>query len=61
MDISADKYKSDVSRPGPFLTVLQTVRAVTRRLVGFFRLTEADLLKAGVYRHGEERGEEMMQ
>jgi hypothetical protein len=55
MDISADKYKSDVSRPGPFSAVLHTVLAIVRRLTGFFELAEEDRLKAGIYVGGEGR------
>ena len=55
MDNSADKNKSDSNRPGPFLAVLQTVRSIVRRLIGFFTLTEADQLKAGIHVGGEGR------
>jgi hypothetical protein len=53
MDISADKYKSDGNRAGPFLAVLQTVRGIAGWLIGFFTLTEADRLKAGIYVGGK--------
>ncbi len=55
MTISADRYKSDVNRPGPFLAVLHTVLGITRWLIGFFTLTEADQMKAGIYVGSEER------
>jgi hypothetical protein len=57
MDISADKYESDGSRPGTFLAGLQTVRGIIRRVVGFFTLTEEDRSKAGIYLGGEGRDE----
>ena len=49
MDISADKYRSDLNRPGPFSVVLQTVRGFTKWLIGFFVLTEEEQSKAGIY------------
>jgi hypothetical protein len=55
MDISAGKYKSDGTRSGLFLAGLQTVRSIARWLIGFFTLTEADRLKAGIYLGGEGR------
>jgi hypothetical protein len=51
MDISADKYKSDGNRPGPFSAVLGFVR----RLIEFFTLREEDRTKAGIYFSGEGR------
>ncbi len=57
MDILADKYKSDVKRPGPFLTILHTLLGIVRRPIRFFTLTEADRLKAGIYMRGEGRGD----
>jgi hypothetical protein len=55
MDISADKYKSDIKRSDPSSPVLQTVRGIVSELIGFFMLTEADQLKAGVNVRGEGR------
>ncbi len=49
MDISTDKYRSDLNRPGSFSVVLQIVRDFTRRLIGFFALTEEEQSKAGIY------------
>ncbi len=49
MDISTDKYRSDLNRPVSFSVVLQTVRDFTRWLIGFFALTEEEQSKAGVY------------
>ena len=57
MDISADKYESEDTRPAPFLAVLQTVRGFVRWLTGFFTLTEEDRSRAGVYFGGEGRDE----
>ena len=48
MDISADKYKLNSNRPGPFLAVLQTIRGFIGGLIGFFTLTEEEYLEAGV-------------
>jgi hypothetical protein len=53
MDISADKYKSDGKRPGPFLAVLQTVRGFPRWLAGLVILTDEDRKKAGIDFGGE--------
>jgi hypothetical protein len=55
MDISADKYESDSNRLDPFLAVMQIIWGIIGRLIGFFTLTEADRLKAGIYYGGEER------
>ena len=48
MDIPADKYKSDVNRPGPFLAVLQNVRGFVRWLAGLIQLTEEEQKDAGI-------------
>jgi hypothetical protein len=53
MDISADKYKSDGNRSGPFLAVLQIVRGFVRWLAGLVILTDGDRTKAGIYFGGE--------
>jgi hypothetical protein len=53
MVISADKYKSDGNRAGPFLAVLQTVRGFVRWLSGLVILTDGDRTKAGIYFGGE--------
>jgi hypothetical protein len=55
MDISADKYKSDGSRPGPFAAVLQTVMGFVRRLARLAILTDEERKKAGIYHGGEGR------
>jgi hypothetical protein len=55
MGILADKYKSDVNRSGTFSTVLHTIPSMVRWLVGFFTLTEAERLQAGIYLGGEGR------
>jgi hypothetical protein len=52
MDISADKYKSDGNQSNPFFVVMRTIQAFTRRLIGYFTLTEEERLKAGIYRGG---------
>jgi hypothetical protein len=57
MDISADKYKSDGNRAGPLLAMSQAIRGIVRRLIGFFTLAEAELLKAGISVGGEGRDE----
>ena len=56
MDISADKYKSDIDRrPDPFSAVLQAVRGFVRWLAGLFILSDGDQSKAGIYLGGEGR------
>lgn len=56
MDIPADKYKSDVNRPGPFLAVLQNVRASSGGwLAGVIQLTEEEQKDAGIYYPGDQR------
>ena len=55
MEISADKYKSDLKRSGPFLAVVQTVRDFIRWLAGLVILTDGDRTKAGIYFGGEQR------
>jgi hypothetical protein len=57
MDISNDKNKSNINRPGPFSALLQTVPVAFKRLIRFFTLTEEDRLKAGVNIRGEGRDE----
>ena len=49
MDTSAYRNKSDMNRPDPLLTVLQTLLGLVRQAIGFFVLTEAEKLKAGIY------------
>jgi hypothetical protein len=53
MDISAEENKPDMKHPGPLLTVLQTVKEVTRRLIGFFVLSKEEQLQAGIGFRGE--------
>jgi len=55
MDVSADKYKLDGNRLGPFSAVLITLLGIVRWPIRFFKLTEADRLKAGIYVGGEGR------
>jgi hypothetical protein len=55
MDIFAGKYKSDKNRLAPLSAVFHAGLGIVRWLIGFFRLTEEDRLKAGVYSGGEER------
>jgi hypothetical protein len=57
MDISADKYRSDLNRPAPFSAVLQTLKNFTRWLIGFFVLTEEEQSKAGIYVGSKRRNE----
>jgi hypothetical protein len=54
MENSAGKYKSDTNRSRPFLAVAQIVKSFVSRLIGFFKLTEDDRLKAGIGRQGHE-------
>ena len=49
MDNLSDNYMSNVNRPGPFAAVLHTVLGIVRRPIGFFKLTEEDRLKAGIF------------
>jgi hypothetical protein len=56
MDISTDKYKSNINhRSGLFSTVLHTLLGILRWLLGFFTLTEEDRLNAGIYSDGDGR------
>ena len=55
MDISIEETKLDVNRPDPFSTVLQAVRGVARRLIGFFTLSEEERSQAGIDLSGEGR------
>jgi hypothetical protein len=55
MDISADKYKSDVKRPGLFLAVKRAVIGFVTWLVGFVILSDRDRSNAGIYYNGEQR------
>jgi hypothetical protein len=58
MDLMSDKSKRYYGRKsGPFLVVLQTFKGLARRLIGFFILTEADRLKAGIYVSNERHEE----
>ncbi len=54
MENSADKYKSDTNRSRPFLAVVQVVKSLVARLIGFFKLTEDDRLRAGIGRREPE-------
>jgi len=55
MDISTDKYKSDINRSSPFSSVLYIMLGIVRWLIGFFTLTEEDRSKAGIYVGNEGR------
>jgi len=57
MDISAKKNELDASRPGQFLATWMTFRGMVGKLIGFFRITDDERLKAGVYVRGEGRDE----
>jgi hypothetical protein len=46
---------SQMNRPGPRLALVQAVRGMVGRLVGFFVLTEAERLKVGIYLGGMEQ------
>ena len=52
MGITVERNNSTGSRAGPFLAAVRTIQAVVTRLTGFFVLTEADKLKAGIYIRG---------
>jgi hypothetical protein len=54
MDVSTDKFKSDVQRPGPFLVVLQTIKGCVKRLADLAILSDGERTKAGIY-YGEEQ------
>jgi hypothetical protein len=49
MDISMDRFESDVDRPRLPSVVMRTMLRIVRRLVEIFSLTEADRKKAGIY------------
>jgi hypothetical protein len=56
MDLSTDKSKPYYGRrSGPFVAVLQTIKGITRRLIGFFVLTDKERLKAGIDTGGKYR------
>lgn len=48
MDISSDEYKSDKTQLVHFSAMMQTVKRIFRRLIGFFILTEEERLQAGI-------------
>ncbi len=50
MDIPTEKYTSDdTNQTHSFFSWVRTVIIITRRLVGFFDLSEEDRIKAGIY------------
>jgi len=49
MDISADKFISEANQTNSFFSWVKAVIIKTRRLIGFFNLTEEDRIKAGIY------------
>ena len=52
-----DKYKPYYgNRWGPFSAVWRSFKSLAGRMVGFFILTDADKLKAGIDLSGEGRG-----
>jgi len=53
MDSITDNHLSNINRPGLFSAVLLTVQGIVRSLVGFFKLTEQDQLKAGIHLSGK--------
>jgi hypothetical protein len=57
MDSTADKYEPDMNRLNPLLTIVQTVKGITNRLIGFFNLTKTDRMKAGIQIRSEEQDE----
>jgi hypothetical protein len=57
MDVSVEEVKPDVNQPGPLTIVLDTVRGVARRVIGFFQLTKEEQTQAGIDLSGEGRGE----
>jgi hypothetical protein len=57
MDVSVEEVKPDVNQPGPLSIVLDTVRGVARRVIGFFQLTKEEQTQAGIDLSGEGRGE----
>jgi hypothetical protein len=56
MDTSAEYQPSqEANRPDPLSAIFQTVRAIAKRLTGFFTLSEEERLRAGIYLGGEGR------
>lgn len=55
MDISADKYRSNINQLGPFSAILYPMISIIRQLIAFFTLTEKECLAAGIYMGGEGR------
>jgi hypothetical protein len=54
MDISSDKYKSDVKRPSLFLAAGQTIRGFVKWLIGLVILSDRDRSNAGIYFNNEQ-------
>jgi hypothetical protein len=55
MDILSGKFGSGGDRPALMSAVVQTIRGITRWLVGLFTLTEEDREKAGIQQSGDGR------
>jgi hypothetical protein len=51
----SDTSDSMANRSGAILAVVQTVRDMVGRLLGFFALTEDERLKVGIYPGGMEQ------
>ena len=58
MDISMDEHEMNVSHPEPLSKVLQVIKGVSRRLIGFFILSDEDQVKAGVAMSDDGHSEE---
>jgi hypothetical protein len=49
MSNPADQNKQSVNRTGSFFCWVKSVINITRRLIGYFNLTEEEQTKAGIY------------
>ena len=53
---SDNKYKPYyANRSGPFLAVFRTIQGLVQKLTGIFKVTDEEMLEAGIYLGGEGR------
>jgi hypothetical protein len=52
MDILLDKF---INRPDPLLAIWNTVQDIVRWPIEFFKLSEEEKMKAGIYTDGEDQ------
>jgi hypothetical protein len=49
MDMPTEKFASNTNQTKSFFSWVKTVIIKTRRLIGFFDLSDEDRIKAGIY------------